>query len=51
MSQPITGGNTTSYSLGVKVGAAKPTGLNPTIGTETKSVGTSLATDKNDGGY
>jgi hypothetical protein len=51
MSQPISGGNTTSYSFGIKAGAAKPTGLNPTIGTETKSVGTSLATDKNDGGY
>ena len=46
ISQPLSNSNTTSYSIGVKAGAAKPTSLNPTIGTETKSIGTSLATDK-----
>jgi hypothetical protein len=46
ISQPLSDPNTTSYSIGLKAGAARPTSLNPTVGTETKSIGTSLATDK-----
>ncbi len=46
ISQPLSNSNTRSYSIGVKAGAAKPTNLKPTVGTETKSVGTSLATDR-----
>ena len=51
VSKPTSGKNVTSYSAGIKVGAKPSVGINPTGGVEKKSTGTSLATDRNDGGY
>ncbi|PDS22035.1 hypothetical protein [Flavobacterium branchiophilum] len=42
---------TRSYNIGIKEGNSKSIGINRTIGREWTTVHSSLATDRNDGGY